>query len=45
MQEHYDIFEYDYVSHSNVLRRITNTPDVDKNSPVDFGGGIRSVPE
>lgn len=42
MQKHYDIFEYNYVSHSNILRRITNTPDVDETSPMAYAGGYVS---
>ncbi len=37
MQSHYDIFEYNYATHSNVLRRITNTPDADETSPMAYG--------
>lgn len=42
MQKHHDIFEYNYVTHSNVLRRITNTPDADETDPTDYIGGYVS---
>lgn len=38
IQDHYDIFEYNYATHSSVLRRITNTPDVDETNPTGFSG-------
>ncbi len=38
MQNHFDIFEYDYAAHSLVLRRITNTPGADETNPMGFGG-------
>jgi len=38
MQEHFDIFEYNYATHSNVLKRITNTPNADETSPMAYGG-------
>lgn len=42
IEEHYDIFEYNYATHSNILRRITNTPDVDETNPTGFGGNFIS---
>jgi hypothetical protein len=42
MQEHYDIFEYNYLTHSNNLRRITNTPNIDEIDPTGFGGSYIS---
>ncbi len=42
MQNHYDIFEYNYATHSNSLRRITNTPDVDETSPMEYGNNYVS---
>jgi Tol biopolymer transport system component len=42
MQTHTDIFEYDYATHSNILRRITNTPDADETSPMAYANGYVS---
>ncbi len=42
MQEHNDIYIYNYVAHSNILRRMTNTPGVDESYPVSFGGNYIS---
>lgn len=42
MQKHYDVFEYNYATHSNVLRRITNTPDIDETSPMAYSGNYIS---
>lgn len=42
MQEHYDIFEYNYATHSTVLRRITNTPDIDETNPTGYAGNYVS---
>jgi hypothetical protein len=42
MQEHSDIFVYNYATHSNILRRITNTPGVDETDPTGFGGSYIS---
>ncbi len=36
MQKHHDIFEYNYVTHSAVLRRITNTPTADETEPMAY---------
>jgi len=42
MQRHYDIFEYNYATHSSVLRRITNTPNIDETSPMGYNGNYVS---
>ncbi|MEO6884485.1 MAG: hypothetical protein ABI199_10745 [Bacteroidia bacterium] len=36
MQKNDDVFIYNYASHSNVLKRITNTPDIDETYPADY---------
>jgi hypothetical protein len=36
MQRHLDIFEYNFATHSNVLRRITNTPGIDETNPMGY---------
>lgn len=42
MQKHHDIYEYNYATHSNVLRRITNTPNADETDPTDYTAGYVS---
>jgi hypothetical protein len=42
MQEHTDIFEYNYATHSNALRRITNTPNIDETNPSGYSGNYVS---
>jgi len=42
MQKHSDIFIYNYATHSNQLRRITNTPDVDETEPDGYSGNYVS---
>jgi len=42
MQEHTDIFEYNYATHSTTLRRITNTPNVDETEPSGYSGNYIS---
>jgi len=38
MQATHDIFEFDFASHSNILRRITNTPYTDETEPMGYSG-------
>jgi hypothetical protein len=38
MQKHLDVFEYDFATHSRVLRQITNTPDIDETNPMGYNG-------
>lgn len=42
MQSHYDIFEYNLLTHSKVLTRITNTPDIDETFPIPYCPGYIS---
>ncbi len=42
MQSHYDIFEYNLLTHSRALTRITNTPDIDETFPVPYCPGYIS---
>jgi len=42
MQAHYDIFEYNLLTHSKTLIRITNTPDVDETFPAAYCPGYIS---
>jgi WD40 repeat protein len=34
-----DVFAYDFLRHSKILERITNTPEIDENSPHGYGSG------
>lgn len=36
MQSHYDIFEYNLLTHSKALTRITNTPSIDETFPMPY---------
>jgi hypothetical protein len=42
MQPHYDIFEYNLLTHSKALTRITNTPDIDETYPAPYCQGYVS---
>ena len=39
LSENKDIFVYDFLRHSKVLERITNTSDIDENSPHGYADG------
>ena len=42
MQSHYDIFEYNLLTHSKVLTRITSTPSIDETFPMPYCPGYVS---
>ncbi|HTB32102.1 MAG TPA: hypothetical protein VK808_08760, partial [Bacteroidia bacterium] len=42
MQAHYDIFEYNLLTHSRALTRVTNTPAVDETDPTPYCKGYIS---
>ncbi len=42
MQAHTDIFEYNLLTHSKTLMRITNTPDIDETYPTPYCPGYIS---
>ena len=42
MQSHYDIFEYNLLTHSKALTRITNTPSIDETYPIPYCPGYIS---
>lgn len=42
MQSHYDVFEYNLLTHSKALMRITNTPGIDETHPTAYCPGYVS---